>query len=276
MSIVVPNAFFVNIQKIISYLKEVFHISTLMRDKIIKSAKEIIEIDGVKFLTISRIVSRCKISKRTFYEFFTSKEDLINELTEISSDYGLPSNIKNDLILKALDLFSQNGYNDTDMETIAASVGIKRTSIYAYFSCKEELLEHCIFYELEKRIHFTNIVKENHNNPIDVIKEYIAYNCSYSTSSLAILASLTKSFALNNQRIHEAFNEFINFRINKLIEVIEDGKNMGLFNNSINSEKAAKMYVAMFNGYSLGPSIDLMAIKDELFEMYYNFLIKEC
>ncbi|MDP4127928.1 MAG: TetR/AcrR family transcriptional regulator [Bacillota bacterium] len=256
-------------------MKEVFYISAQLRDRIVRSAKEIVEVDGIKFLTISRIVSRCRISRRTFYEFFTSKEDLINELKEISDGYEFPCSIKNELILKALDLFSQNGYIDTEMETIAASVGIKRTSIYAYFSCKEELLEHCIFYELEKRIDFTNKVKENHSNPIHVIKEYIDFNCSYSGSSLAILASLTRSFALNNQRIHEAFNQFINFRINKLIEVIEDGKNMGLFNNSIDSEKAAKMYVTMFNGYSLGPSIDLMSIKDELFEMYYNFLVKK-
>lgn len=227
-------------------------------------------------MTISRIVSRSKISKRTFYELFSSKEDLVNVLKEVLDDYILiPSNVKEDLILKALDLFSRDGYIDTEMEVIAAAVGINRTSIYAYFSSKEELLEHCIFYELEKRQEFTNTVRENYSNPIEVIKEYIEYNCRYSNSSHSILASITRSFALHNKRIDKAFNDFTNYRINNLVEVIEDGKNKELFNNNVNSKNAAKLYVTMFNGLSLGPSIDLLSIKDELFEMYYNFLKKE-
>ena len=161
------------------------------------------------------------------------------------------------------------------METIAAAVGIKRTSIYTYFSSKEELLEHCIFHELEERLEFTNKVKEKYSNPIELIKEYIEYNCRYSNSSRAILASLTRSFALNNKRINKAFNEFMSYRINELVEVIEAGKLKGLFNDNVNSKNAAKIYITIFNGLSLGPSVDLLSIKDELFEMFYNFLKKE-
>jgi AcrR family transcriptional regulator len=255
-------------------MKEVFHISTQIRDKVVKSAKEIIETDGIKFLTISKIVSRCKISRRTFYELFSSKEDLINELKLMSNDYQFPSNIKNEIILKALHLFSQYGYIDTDMETIAASVGIKRTSIYAYFSSKEELLEHCIFYELEKRIEFTKTVSEKFSNPRDILREYINYNCKYSNCPTSILMSLTRGFALNNKRIEKAFDDFIDYRINKIIDVIEAGKSMGVFNHNLDSTKTAKVYVTMFNGLSQGPSIDLMSIEDQLFKMFYAFLLR--
>ncbi|AFM40290.1 transcriptional regulator [Desulfosporosinus acidiphilus SJ4] len=254
--------------------KEVFHISAEIHERILKIAKDIIDTEGIKFLTISRIVSKCEISRRTFYESFTSKEDLINELKEITNRYEFPSNIRNELILKALVLFSQNGYINTDMETIATSVGIKRTSIYAYFESKEDLLENCILYELEKRMAFTKeIIEKYSNNPIHILREYIRYNCRYSNSPTSILTSLARSFALNNKRIEKAYNNFIDFRINKIVDLIEAGMSKGLFNNNLNSIKAAKVYVTMFNGLSQGPSIDLMSIEEQLFKMYYTFLM---
>lgn len=50
------------------------------------------------------------------------------------------SNTKNEILEAALDLFSVNGYEATSMSEIADKVGIKKASLYAHFSCKEEIL----------------------------------------------------------------------------------------------------------------------------------------
>ena len=47
---------------------------------------------------------------------------------------------KERLILAALELFSENGYEGTSVDQIAKAVGIKAPSIYAHFKGKEEIL----------------------------------------------------------------------------------------------------------------------------------------
>lgn len=54
--------------------------------KILACAKEIVKTEGLESLNISKIVKGCSISKRTFYEAFSSKDDLLNELKNVSDD----------------------------------------------------------------------------------------------------------------------------------------------------------------------------------------------
>ena len=47
---------------------------------------------------------------------------------------------KDKILEAALSLFSENGYNGTSVEEIAAGVGIKAPSLYKHFNGEEDIL----------------------------------------------------------------------------------------------------------------------------------------
>ena len=51
---------------------------------------------------------------------------------------------KDRILLAALDLFSQKGYDQTSIDLIAETVGIKGPSIYAHYKGKEDILDSLI------------------------------------------------------------------------------------------------------------------------------------
>ncbi len=48
---------------------------------------------------------------------------------------------KNKIIEKALELFSKNGYDSVSVAQIAEAVGIKASSLYNHFSCKQAIFD---------------------------------------------------------------------------------------------------------------------------------------
>lgn len=66
----------------------------------------------------------------------------------------------------ALSLFAQNGYDVTSMEQIAAGVGIKKSSLYAFISSKEALFWE-IYEDLEKqyRDYMEQLLAESEDMP---------------------------------------------------------------------------------------------------------------
>jgi len=56
------------------------------------------------------------------------------------------SGTKEKIFDAAIDLFSEFGYNGASIRGIAASVGIKESSIYAHFINKEDILNHILDY----------------------------------------------------------------------------------------------------------------------------------
>lgn len=52
--------------------------------------------------------------------------------------------------LKALNLFLENGYDNTSMSHIAKEIGLSKAGLYHHYSSKEALLFHVIDYMMEK------------------------------------------------------------------------------------------------------------------------------
>src|SRR5690554_2772036 len=55
-----------------------------------------------------------------------------------------------EIIHAAMKVFSNNGFERSKMETIAAEAGIGKGTIYGYFSSKKELFEEMICYNIDK------------------------------------------------------------------------------------------------------------------------------
>ncbi|WP_375748431.1 TetR/AcrR family transcriptional regulator [Vibrio sp. HN007] len=56
---------------------------------------------------------------------------------------------RNELIAKAVDIFSEHGLNGLGMRGIAEALGVSKSALYHYFSSKEELFTACTEFVLE-------------------------------------------------------------------------------------------------------------------------------
>jgi AcrR family transcriptional regulator len=85
-----------------------------------------------------------------------------------------PQERKSEIIHTAIDFFSKFGFENTDVQTIADSIGIAKGTIYLYFRTKEELFHEAVDFaicQLEKQID-TEVNKAE--NSIDKLKAVVS------------------------------------------------------------------------------------------------------
>ncbi|MFV0505203.1 MAG: TetR/AcrR family transcriptional regulator [Bacteroidales bacterium] len=81
---------------------------------------------------------------------------------------------KKEAILKiAQDVFSKNGYRKTTIDEIATATKKGKSSLYYYFSSKEELFNEVILWEVELlKNELTRVINRN-ITPVEKLREYI-------------------------------------------------------------------------------------------------------
>jgi AcrR family transcriptional regulator len=72
---------------------------------------------------------------------------------------------KKAILEAAITLFSENGYENTSIESIAKIAGVGKGTVYGYFQTKKEILKGFCEYELEK-IHMKLVNGSNQDAPI--------------------------------------------------------------------------------------------------------------
>ncbi|SDZ10501.1 transcriptional regulator, TetR family [Proteiniborus ethanoligenes] len=248
----------------------------IYRQKILSCAKEILKADGEDALTISNIVQRCNISKSTFYNYFLSKEDLINHLNSFSATDGLfVSGTRDLIIIKAIEAISIYGLKEINMDNIANLVGINRTTIYNYFSSKRELWESCIRYEINKQKKLMSSIIQTAKNPIKAIEEYVDYLCNPQNKHINALIMISKYNYINNTKMQKWFSQIIDMRISFFTSLIKIGKQKGVFKNSLNPVSIANFFTVFLSGLIFTEASNLEEAKKIFNSFLYNVLIED-
>lgn len=223
------------------------------KEKIADCALDIITKEGYKNMSIANIAKRCSISKTTFYRFFASKEALLEYLKEkYEKEHQIAVDMKEQIIIKAVEYFQNNYFSDFDLESIAKVVGLTRTSIYKYFSSKDELLEACIQFEIRKRQSFIEALEKNINDPIDSIRRLAEYAKEYSRNRFNnCLIATIKYNALRDKKYEEYINELLSFRISTVARALEKGKKTRVFRSDMEVHTMAEIIVSFLNGFHL-------------------------
>jgi Transcriptional regulator len=218
---------------------------------IIRNAEDIINRQGIKSLTVASLVRRCKISNRSFYESFASKEELMLEIRKLYQPDGLAIPDEKQLILeRAEEGIARNGFNNITLEGIAKSAGLKRGSIYKHFSDKYELLECCIEYQFDKTRQIMNLIFEaNGRDPENYIRKYVEnyaffLNNSYD-SSIFTEAWSHMNYRPKIRKITLELQEHFRSHIGRCLKI---GIEQGVFKKDLDAQAVTAYLSIMING----------------------------
>ncbi|MCG8570149.1 MAG: TetR/AcrR family transcriptional regulator [Spirochaetes bacterium] len=135
------------------------------------------------------------------------------------------NNTKQVIIKKAIHLFSKNGYEGTSMRDIAASVGIKKASLYSHFKGKEEIFFTIYQGILETYSHFLkSLIQQTEGESLEralthILRQFIQFYAKEQSMRLweriylfppeCMLQSMTdKAYQIEMSFIHNLENIF--------------------------------------------------------------------
>ena len=116
--------------------------SDKIRQQILNGAREVFLEKGFIKATMAKIAKESRVSPATLYNYFKSKQVLFDTLKLDTSyqEYQPEREQKRaDIIRAALIMFGEKGYNATTLEAVMRKVNMSKTTLYNYFSNKEEL-----------------------------------------------------------------------------------------------------------------------------------------
>lgn len=248
----------------------------MIKNKILAASKEIVDAYGTDKLTISRICEKCSISRSTFYKYFSTKEELIDHLSQ--KPHIPVQNIRcmRDLILfTAVELISKKGFDNVSMNDIAKEIGINRTSLYSYFSSISEIAKSIIALEFESREELERNTAASKLDPLIKIERYLDYhmNLLSKKNNQRLIIDMLEGY-YKNDAIREGFESIEAQSIQHIAKVIEDGKRDNILLPEVDSKQYATL--SYIFGYGLAMYSYLHQecdIKDQLKQPVLNFLL---
>lgn len=244
---------------------------------ICEKSLDILAQEGYRALSIGNIVKKCGISRTTFYKHFASKADLLNRIRSLSESANDVITQRDEILRKASQAFFHLGVDEISMEAIAKASDVNRSSLYRYFSSKEEILEYAIQYEIRGRKQLLLSLREQIGDPVELIRELIEISCEPAHQHYDTLMLVTSRYKLyKNKRIQAYFNELVNDTTQMVAELLERGKQTGVFQKNFDSRLMASLFVAAYNGIDFNIPQDasghVCQVKREAFQVFLAFI----
>lgn len=227
------------------------------KTQIIHVAQDIMDRQGIKSLTIANIVRCCKISNRNFYECFSSKKELLDEMRKLYKleGYEIPDE-KQIILEKAEEGIARQGFNNITLESIARSAGLKRGAIYKHFSDKYELLECCVEFQFNKTKQIMNLIfQANEDDPENYLRKYVE-NYAFFLNSSFDSSIFTEAWSHMNYRpkIRECIYELQEHFRGHLANCLKKGMEQGIFRKDIKVTAVTEYLSMMINGMAFNLS----------------------
>jgi TetR/AcrR family transcriptional regulator, cholesterol catabolism regulator len=155
---------------------------------------------------------------------------------------GLDKIMKDQILLKATDLFLTLGFKSVTMDDIATEIGISKKTIYQHFSNKYQLVEASTMHLFETISCGIDEICALENNPLEelfLIKDFVMKNLKNESASP--IHQLQKYYP----KIHKTLMMRQFEKMGDCVIVnLEKGIRQGLFRNEINTALIARFYFA--------------------------------
>ncbi|MDQ0087644.1 AcrR family transcriptional regulator [Paenibacillus anaericanus] len=240
-----------------------------VREQILESANHIMNNEGVQALRISRIVSECKISKSTFYQHFSSKEELFDTIRDRGEiDLAEIRSMQNRIVAAAVEEFSKHTFRDIDMEDIARAAGITRSSLYRYFSNKEELLVASIHNEQDRRVQTLENLRKESDDPPLFFELFMNYFDRYANDpNTSHLYATMIYYSKHNAQVKDGFDRLREYTVRLLQDNLEEGKRRGMYKQDADSGVYAQMFFSVMSGINIHSPSTFSSVSRHFLEM---------
>jgi len=185
---------------------------------------------------------------------------------------------KQNFLVKAADLFIENGAKTVTMDDVANAFGISKKTLYQMFRNKEELLEEILRYHLDLVISRLKQLDLSVDNAIErmVCRDEEIERISHSNKTILIKQLMKYYPAIFNKHMlnfSEKFSEV-------LVQNIEKGRRQGFYRNDFDAVVYSKIFFQLVMSYDNSPYIDTSTLdrehyKDELMMMYMHAITTE-
>ncbi len=185
---------------------------------------------------------------------------------------------KQNFLVKAADLFIENGAKTVTMDDVANAFGISKKTLYQMFRNKEELLEEILRYHLDLVISRLKQLDLSVDNAIErmVCRDEEIERISHSNKTILIKQLMKYYPAIFNKHMlnfSEKFSEV-------LVQNIEKGRRQGFYRDDFDAVVYSKIFFQLVMSYDNSPYIDTSTLdleyyKHELMMMYMHAITTE-
>lgn len=137
---------------------------------------------------------------------------------------------KERIIEKSMELFKENGYHATKVETITKALGISKGNFYTYFNSKEEVLYEILDIMKEQRIDFLHEIDVD-KDPKEVLRDFAESHRYFFLRYLKRVNLQNIEVFLKDKKIivhiEEIQDILIEFLQKNVVERMEGSKNKG-------------------------------------------------
>lgn len=248
------------------------------KKRILETAKSMVEKEGLKGLTIQRIIDRCGIGKTTFYKLFPTKKELLLQLKYFGQpNPGRIYSLKDQIAEFALKSFKQYGYNGIDMEYIAKAANLNRVTLYRYFPNKDVLIAYCLQGEFNKVKDMLSEHVMKYENAEEALMHYFEFLGIFLRESKGN-AFIAQSWALvmTNPAVQMLTADLGRHFLEAFMRILENGKEKGLFRKDIDNSIFAGIIIMLQNGFMFTMTFEPGFISPEaIMKTTFNMILKE-
>ncbi len=167
------------------------------------------------------------------------------------------SDKKEEIILKAMEVFARNGIDRTSISDLAAHIGTTKSYFYFHFSSKEDLIFSIQRYIMEGAISYLKGIILQDINPVEKIKAWIDWTLNGIRErkvevDFMFQAMFSKYISRFSKERRKEILEMHRKYIELVGRIIMEGQNSGKFKNPYNpSLLAALMVGSLFSGLKI-------------------------
>ena len=183
-----------------------------------------------------------------------------------------------EFLMKASELFLENGAKTLTMDDISRSFGISKKTLYVKYKNKEELIEAVLHFKLEEIITRLRYLETQIENAVERMfcRDEQIDNVADSNNSILIKQLIKYYPAIFNKHMREFSEKFSEVMIHN----IEKGRSQGYYRTNFDAEVYAKIFFQLIMSLESSPFIDVSSIdknnyKHQTMNLYMNAITTE-
>jgi AcrR family transcriptional regulator len=181
-------------------------------------------------------------------------------------------------LIKASQLFLDNGAKTLTMDDVAKAFGISKKTLYVKYKNKEELIEEVLRFKLDEIITRLKYLDQTVENAVERMfcRDEEIENVSTSNNTLLIKQLMKYYPAILDKHMLDFSEKFSEVMIHN----IEKGRNQGYYRKNFDAEVYAKAFFQLIMSLESSPYIDTNTIdkihyKHEVMNLYMNAITTE-